>query len=164
MGQSEDVGVIPRFCDDMFSGVRSITAKDNNVSWSVESWINSIYLIWCYYVVFEPISLQIRFHIEMSYFEIYNEKIHDLLVSPALDADGEKKKQAVSVSLLTLVPVVACPITELINTSIAIRHVQNFSIFQQFFSNLHYQILILIFQGQMKKHLKIRSCESWLWT
>uniref|UniRef100_A0AAY4EY72 Kinesin-like protein KIF14 n=1 Tax=Denticeps clupeoides TaxID=299321 RepID=A0AAY4EY72_9TELE len=47
MGYGEEVGVIPRFCEDLFSRLsRSETT----------------------------------FHLEMSYFEIYNEKIHDLLV------------------------------------------------------------------------------------
>nr|XP_039269720.1 kinesin-like protein KIF14 isoform X3 [Styela clava] len=69
MGNNEDVGVIPRFCDEMFGGVKAITSKDKMV----------------------------QFHIEMSYFEIYNEKIHDLLVSSQVGADGEKKKQALKV-------------------------------------------------------------------
>ena len=32
MGSSEDVGVIPRFCEDMFGGVQAITAKEKTVS------------------------------------------------------------------------------------------------------------------------------------
>ncbi|RXM28338.1 Kinesin-like protein KIF14 [Acipenser ruthenus] len=50
MGFSEDAGVIPRFCEDLFSRVK----KSENQ--------------------------EVSYRLEMSYFEVYNEKIHDLLV------------------------------------------------------------------------------------
>uniref|UniRef100_A0AAY4EXC4 Kinesin-like protein KIF14 n=1 Tax=Denticeps clupeoides TaxID=299321 RepID=A0AAY4EXC4_9TELE len=50
MGYGEEVGVIPRFCEDLFSRLSRSEVKETT------------------------------FHLEMSYFEIYNEKIHDLLV------------------------------------------------------------------------------------
>ncbi|XP_041090218.1 kinesin-like protein KIF14 [Polyodon spathula] len=57
MGYNEEAGVIPRFCEEVF--VKAAEFKQDNVT--------------C--------------HIEMSYFEIYNEKLHDLLTS-----DKEKNK------------------------------------------------------------------------
>lgn len=41
----------------------------------------------------ELLSYQVRYHLEMSFFEVYNEKIHDLLVGRG---DGRQGKQAVS--------------------------------------------------------------------
>ncbi|XP_069377966.1 kinesin-like protein KIF14 [Paralichthys olivaceus] len=51
MGFGEEAGVIPRFCRELFSRVTSIENKE------------------------------VKCHVEMSYFEVYNEKIHDLLVT-----------------------------------------------------------------------------------
>ncbi|KAJ8277956.1 hypothetical protein GJAV_G00082120 [Gymnothorax javanicus] len=59
MGYGEEAGVTPRFCNELFSRV----AKSQND--------------------------QVTCRLEMSYFEIYNEKIHDLLV--VRDEQGEKK-------------------------------------------------------------------------
>ncbi|KAM5148311.1 kinesin-like protein KIF14 [Mantella aurantiaca] len=63
MGFDEEVGIIPRFCNQLFS--RILMTKQ-----------------------------QVSFHLEMSYFEVYNEKIHDLLV---FKADNEQKKHALRV-------------------------------------------------------------------
>ncbi|XP_047442562.1 kinesin-like protein KIF14 [Mugil cephalus] len=51
MGFEEEAGVIPRFCQDLFSRLASMENEE------------------------------VKCHIEMSYFEVYNEKIHDLLVA-----------------------------------------------------------------------------------
>ncbi|KAF0042007.1 hypothetical protein F2P81_005539 [Scophthalmus maximus] len=51
MGFGEEAGVIPRFCRELFSRLTSIENKE------------------------------VKCHVEMSYFEVYNEKIHDLLVT-----------------------------------------------------------------------------------
>ncbi|XP_048214211.1 kinesin-like protein KIF14 [Perognathus longimembris pacificus] len=50
MGFSEELGIIPRFCEDLFAQV----AKKQ--------------------------TQEVSYHLEMSFFEVYNEKIHDLLV------------------------------------------------------------------------------------
>ncbi|XP_068599631.1 kinesin-like protein KIF14 [Brachionichthys hirsutus] len=50
MGFGEEEGVIPRFCDELFFRLASTENEE------------------------------VKCHVEMSYFEIYNEKIHDLLV------------------------------------------------------------------------------------
>ncbi|CAK6442312.1 unnamed protein product [Pipistrellus nathusii] len=50
MGFGEEPGIIPRFCEDLFAQV----AKNQ--------------------------TQEVRYHLEMSFFEVYNEKIHDLLV------------------------------------------------------------------------------------
>ncbi|XP_018425011.1 PREDICTED: kinesin-like protein KIF14 [Nanorana parkeri] len=63
MGFDEEVGIIPRFCNQLFSRIQAT-------------------------------KQQISFHLEMSYFEVYNEKIHDLLV---FKSDNEQKKQALRV-------------------------------------------------------------------
>nr|XP_002127045.1 kinesin-like protein KIF14 [Ciona intestinalis] len=55
MGLGEDSGLVPRFCDEMFSTARKKSQRQKNIS----------------------------YHIQVSYFEIYNEKIHDLLTSSA---------------------------------------------------------------------------------
>ncbi|XP_020858841.2 LOW QUALITY PROTEIN: kinesin-like protein KIF14 [Phascolarctos cinereus] len=60
MGFGEELGIIPRFCEDLFSQV----AKKE--------------------------TQEVSFHLEMSFFEIYNEKIHDLLVCKA--ESGQKKQ------------------------------------------------------------------------
>ncbi|KAM9461389.1 kinesin-like protein KIF14 isoform 1-T1 [Clarias gariepinus] len=59
MGFGEEPGVIPRFCEELFARVAS---ADKNV---------------------------LTCHLEMSYFEVYNEKIHDLLV--VKDEQNRKK-------------------------------------------------------------------------
>ncbi|XP_036612492.1 kinesin-like protein KIF14 [Trichosurus vulpecula] len=60
MGFGEELGIIPRFCEDLFSQV----AKKE--------------------------TQEVSYHLEMSFFEIYNEKIHDLLVCKA--ENGQKKQ------------------------------------------------------------------------
>ncbi|XP_016380391.1 kinesin-like protein KIF14 [Sinocyclocheilus rhinocerous] len=59
MGFGEEAGVIPRFCKELFSRLSRTETKE------------------------------ISCHLEMSYFEVYNEKIHDLLV--ARDEQNQKK-------------------------------------------------------------------------
>uniref|UniRef100_A0A672K859 Kinesin-like protein KIF14 n=1 Tax=Sinocyclocheilus grahami TaxID=75366 RepID=A0A672K859_SINGR len=59
MGFGEEAGVIPRFCEELFSRLSRTETKE------------------------------ISCHLEMSYFEVYNEKIHDLLV--AKDKQNQKK-------------------------------------------------------------------------
>uniref|UniRef100_A0AAV2KUB8 Kinesin-like protein KIF14 n=1 Tax=Knipowitschia caucasica TaxID=637954 RepID=A0AAV2KUB8_KNICA len=51
MGFGDEVGIIPRFCDDLFSELKSMKSE------------------------------KVHCHVEMSYFEVYNEKIHDLLIT-----------------------------------------------------------------------------------
>ncbi|XP_068096184.1 LOW QUALITY PROTEIN: kinesin-like protein KIF14 [Hyperolius riggenbachi] len=63
MGFDEELGIIPRYCEHLFSRIQ--TAKQ-----------------------------KVSFHVEMSYFEVYNEKIHDLLV---FKADNGQKKQPLRV-------------------------------------------------------------------
>ncbi|NXP49511.1 KIF14 protein, partial [Heliornis fulica] len=64
MGFDEDRGIIPRLCEDLFT---RITQMDKQ---------------------------QVLYHLEMSFFEVYNEKIHDLLV---FKADSGQKKQPLRV-------------------------------------------------------------------
>ncbi|XP_070257478.1 kinesin-like protein KIF14 [Myotis yumanensis] len=64
MGFGEEPGIIPRFCEDLFAQV----AKHQ--------------------------TQEVRYHLEMSFFEVYNEKIHDLLVGRG---DGRQGKQALRV-------------------------------------------------------------------
>ncbi|KAL2090384.1 hypothetical protein ACEWY4_015072 [Coilia grayii] len=59
MGFGEDVGMTPRFCEELFSRL-----PDND-------------------------NKEISCHLEMSYFEVYNEKIHDLLI--AKDEQNQKR-------------------------------------------------------------------------
>lgn len=59
MGFGEETGVIPRFCEELFSRLARSETKEMSC------------------------------HLEMSYFEVYNEKIHDLLV--AKDEQNQKK-------------------------------------------------------------------------
>ncbi|NWR28225.1 KIF14 protein, partial [Tachuris rubrigastra] len=61
MGFDEDRGIIPRLCEDLFNQIAQMDKE------------------------------QILYHLEMSFFEIYNEKIHDLLVFKA--ENGQKKQQ-----------------------------------------------------------------------
>ncbi|XP_004439031.1 PREDICTED: kinesin-like protein KIF14 [Ceratotherium simum simum] len=60
MGFSEEPGIIPRFCEDLFAQV----AKKQ--------------------------TQEISYHLEMSFFEVYNEKIHDLLVCKG--ENGQRKQ------------------------------------------------------------------------
>ncbi|NXQ59767.1 KIF14 protein, partial [Anthoscopus minutus] len=60
MGFDEDRGIIPRLCEDLFNQIAQ-TDKE-----------------------------QVLYHLEMSFFEVYNEKIHDLLVFKA--ENGQKKQ------------------------------------------------------------------------
>ncbi|XP_043079875.1 kinesin-like protein KIF14 [Puntigrus tetrazona] len=59
MGFGEEAGVIPRFCEELFSRLSRTQTEE------------------------------ISCHLEMSYFEVYNEKIHDLLV--AKDEQNQKR-------------------------------------------------------------------------
>ncbi|NXT61314.1 KIF14 protein, partial [Chaetops frenatus] len=61
MGFDEDRGIIPRLCEDLFNQIAQ-TDKE-----------------------------QVLYHLEMSFFEVYNEKINDLLVFKA--ENGQKKQQ-----------------------------------------------------------------------
>ncbi|NXW84754.1 KIF14 protein, partial [Alopecoenas beccarii] len=60
MGFGEDQGIIPRLCEDLFTRIAQMDKQ------------------------------QILYHLEMSFFEVYNEKIHDLLVFKA--ESGQKKQ------------------------------------------------------------------------
>ncbi|CAM9243108.1 unnamed protein product [Lampetra fluviatilis] len=55
MGSDEAPGVIPRFCEDLFRRIEDAPADE--------------------------VSAPAVFHVELSFYEIYNEKIHDLLCS-----------------------------------------------------------------------------------
>ncbi|NXY66106.1 KIF14 protein, partial [Callaeas wilsoni] len=61
MGFDEDRGLIPRLCEDLFNQIAQMDKE------------------------------QVLYHLEMSFFEVYNEKIHDLLVFKA--ENGQKKQQ-----------------------------------------------------------------------
>ncbi|ESO86352.1 hypothetical protein LOTGIDRAFT_167164 [Lottia gigantea] len=52
MGHGEETGIIPRFCEELFSRVELLKSKE-----------------------------MVKINVEISFFEIYNEKIHDLLAS-----------------------------------------------------------------------------------
>ncbi|XP_036133400.1 kinesin-like protein KIF14 isoform X2 [Molossus molossus] len=60
MGFGEEPGIIPRFCEDLFAQV----AKKQ--------------------------TQEVRYHLEMSFFEVYNEKIHDLLVGKGERGQGKQ--------------------------------------------------------------------------
>ncbi|NXO20245.1 KIF14 protein, partial [Cisticola juncidis] len=60
MGFDEDRGIIPRLCEDLFNQIAQMDKE------------------------------QALYHLEMSFFEVYNEKIHDLLVFRA--ENGQKKQ------------------------------------------------------------------------
>ncbi|XP_049491150.1 kinesin-like protein KIF14 [Panthera uncia] len=64
MGLSEEPGIIPRFCEDLFAQV----AKKQ--------------------------TQEVSYHLEMSFFEVYNEKIHDLL---ACKGENGQRKQPLRV-------------------------------------------------------------------
>ncbi|XP_039619046.1 kinesin-like protein KIF14 [Polypterus senegalus] len=64
MGYGDEAGIIPRFCEEIF--LKSICVDCNSVT----------------------------YHIEMSYFEVYNERIHDLLTS---DKEQSKAKASLRV-------------------------------------------------------------------
>ncbi|NWU68121.1 KIF14 protein, partial [Pterocles burchelli] len=61
MGFDEDRGIIPRLCEDLFTQIAQMDKQQ-----------------------------VILYHLEMSFFEVYNEKIHDLLVFKA--ESGQKKQ------------------------------------------------------------------------
>ncbi|NXP69209.1 KIF14 protein, partial [Chloropsis cyanopogon] len=61
MGFDEDRGIIPRLCEDIFNQIARMDKE------------------------------QVLYNLEMSFFEVYNEKIHDLLVFKA--ENGQKKQQ-----------------------------------------------------------------------
>ncbi|KFO72401.1 Kinesin-like KIF14, partial [Cuculus canorus] len=65
MGFDEDRGIIPRLCEDLFTRIAQMDKKQ-----------------------------AVLYHLEMSFFEVYNEKIHDLLV---FKAESEQKKQPLRV-------------------------------------------------------------------
>uniref|UniRef100_A0A8C4WCJ0 Kinesin family member 14 n=1 Tax=Gopherus evgoodei TaxID=1825980 RepID=A0A8C4WCJ0_9SAUR len=55
MGFGEELGIIPRFCEDLFTQIAQMDTQQN------------------------------LYHLEMSYFEVYNEKIHDFYYSYTLN-------------------------------------------------------------------------------
>ncbi|KAM7050042.1 kinesin-like protein KIF14 isoform 2-T2 [Molossus nigricans] len=60
MGFGEEPGIIPRFCEDLFAQVAKRQTQE------------------------------VRYHLEMSFFEVYNEKIHDLLVGKGERGQGKQ--------------------------------------------------------------------------
>lgn len=60
MGLNEEPGIIPRFCEDLFAQIAKKQASE------------------------------VSYHLEMSFFEVYNEKIHDLLVCKG--ENGQRKQ------------------------------------------------------------------------
>ncbi|POI27881.1 hypothetical protein CIB84_008369 [Bambusicola thoracicus] len=72
MGFDEDRGIIPRLCEDLFTRIAQTDQQ------------------------------QVLYHLEMSYFEVYNEKIHDLLV---FKAESRQKKQPECCQFLLRYPV-----------------------------------------------------------
>ncbi|KFQ20323.1 Kinesin-like KIF14, partial [Merops nubicus] len=64
MGFGEEQGIIPRLCEDLFTRIAQMDKQ------------------------------QILYHLEMSFYEVYNEKIHDLLV---FKAERRQKKQPLRV-------------------------------------------------------------------
>ncbi|NXO75918.1 KIF14 protein, partial [Sitta europaea] len=64
MGFDENRGIIPRLCEDLFNQIAQMDKE------------------------------QVLYHLEMSFFEVYNEKIHDLLV---FKAENRQKKQQLRV-------------------------------------------------------------------
>ncbi|NWW22922.1 KIF14 protein, partial [Falcunculus frontatus] len=64
MGFDEDRGIIPRLCEDLFNQIAQLDKE------------------------------QVLYHLEMSFYEVYNEKIHDLLV---FKAENRQKKQQLRV-------------------------------------------------------------------
>ncbi|KAG8238486.1 hypothetical protein J437_LFUL004949 [Ladona fulva] len=67
-----ETGIIPRFCHKIFERIAQLECSDSSVSSTSDT---------------PPIS---NVSVEISYFEIYNEKIHDLLG----DSDGTRSKRA----------------------------------------------------------------------
>ncbi|NXC70458.1 KIF14 protein, partial [Anhinga anhinga] len=65
MGFDEDRGIIPRLCEDLFTQIAQMDKQQ-----------------------------VVLYHLEMSFFEVYNEKIHDLLV---FKAESRQKKQPLRV-------------------------------------------------------------------
>ncbi|NXX88779.1 KIF14 protein, partial [Centropus bengalensis] len=65
MGFDEDRGITPRLCEDLFMQIAQMDKQQ-----------------------------EVLYHLEMSFFEVYNEKIHDLLV---FKAESEQKKQPLRV-------------------------------------------------------------------
>ncbi|NWH77650.1 KIF14 protein, partial [Piaya cayana] len=65
MGFEEDRGIIPRLCEDLFTRIAQMDKQQ-----------------------------AVLYHLEMSFFEVYNEKIHDLLV---FKAESDQKKQPLRV-------------------------------------------------------------------
>ncbi|NXD73150.1 KIF14 protein, partial [Eolophus roseicapillus] len=65
MGFDEDRGIIPRLCEDLFTQIAQMDKQQ-----------------------------VVLYHLEMSFFEVYNEKIHDLLV---FKAESEQKKEPLRV-------------------------------------------------------------------
>lgn len=83
MGFEEEVGVIPKFCHELFSKLASIKSEEVSSLFVFLHFYSNFIFIWkiIKWSVLVPFESQVKCHVEMSYFEVYNEKIHDLLVT-----------------------------------------------------------------------------------
>lgn len=84
MGEGAAVGTIPRFSKDLFERINSLS--DGEVSTLLLGW----FCCCCCFIGLTWRWLQTIFKVTVSFYEIYNEKIHDLL-------SARKKKMSVSV-------------------------------------------------------------------
>ncbi len=66
MGSQESQGIIPRLCDDLFARIAAKSAVETAACWAAK--------------------------VEVSYMEIYNEKVHDLL-NPSMSRQGLKVRE-----------------------------------------------------------------------
>ncbi|CAF4976567.1 unnamed protein product, partial [Rotaria socialis] len=73
MGSHHDRGIIPRLCQSMFDRIENELNQDINHDMDIESIDNE--------KIHDILSLKFSstYRVEVSYFEIYNEKVRDLL-------------------------------------------------------------------------------------
>ena len=75
LGSLAEPGVIPRFASDLFARIGRVETDDVGV--------------WCVVLLLTGAQPSMRFKVEVSYFEIYSERIYDLLLP---EARGNKTK------------------------------------------------------------------------
>lgn len=86
MGEGEQLGIVPRFMRELFDRIEG--TSDCKVTYGLMVWTHLTHLL----------IRKNTFNVQVSYFEIYNEKVYDLLSSTgkqlATGTKGRRKHQS----------------------------------------------------------------------
>ena len=110
MGEGEEVGVVPQFCRELFDRITgSATNKVGHTSSDLMINIHNCCVCVC-------VSAQEMFKVQVSYYEIYKEKIYDLLASTTA-----RTKPRVRTIAHTFLPLCVCVFESMVCNVLQLR-------------------------------------------